>query len=92
MTSPIARDAAERIRLNNEMTRGGYDSPHTTESIVGEALQSHLAQAIKESGAIEAISRHLDGYERASGTERVELWMNANDALLRLRALSGEAK
>lgn len=52
----LARECAEHIRRNNEMTRGGYDTPHTTESIILAALtaaserdkvkQSELAMAL----------------------------------------------
>lgn len=56
----IAAETAEHIRLNNETTRGGYDSPHTTESIILIASESILAERIREWGVREAIQQGLD--------------------------------
>ncbi len=93
MTSPIAREAAERIAHHGKY---GNDLAIIT-PIIESALQSHLAQAIKESGVEKALETTITGFDKLPEFHEARYAgsLNINGlraALLRLRALSGEAK
>ncbi len=99
MTSPIARDAAKACSYHCSRDFAEWPADDF-EELLAPFFASHLAQAIKESGAIEALADippaniagdasfafHCKGGDWCS-------WMDKrNAALLRLRALSGDIR